>query len=76
VVVGRSQYVYKLDMLNSYFVTLAYSSSPLAAVWIWLRTSNAPDFSEEAAVSRLSQWKTLWRGIFPVALPGVFPARS
>lgn len=66
---------YKLDMLNSYFVTLAYSSITLpAAVWIMVaHFKRIPISLEEAAsIDGCSQWKTLWRVIFPVALPGVF----
>lgn len=66
---------YKLDMLNSYFVTLAYSSITLpAAVWIMVaHFKRIPLSLEEAAsIDGCSQWKTLWKVIFPVALPGVF----
>lgn len=66
---------YKLNMLNSYFVTLAYSSITLpAAVWIMVaHFKRIPISLEEAAsIDGCSQWKTLWKVIFPVALPGVF----
>lgn len=66
---------YKLDMLNSYFVTLAYSSITLpAAVWIMVaHFKRIPLSIEEAAsIDGCSQWKTLWKVIFPIALPGVF----
>ncbi len=66
---------YKLNLLNSYFVTLAYSSITLpAAVWIMVaHFQRIPLSIEEAAsIDGCSQWKTLWKVIFPVALPGVF----
>lgn len=66
---------YKLDLLNSYFVTLAYSSITLpAAVWIMVaHFKRIPISIEEAAsIDGCSQWKTLWKVIFPIALPGVF----
>lgn len=66
---------YKLDLLNSYFVTLAYSSITLpAAVWIMVaHFKRIPLSIEEAAsIDGCSQWKTLWKVIFPIALPGVF----
>jgi multiple sugar transport system permease protein len=66
---------YKLNMLNSYFVTLAYSSITLpAAVWIMVaHFKRIPLSIEEAAsIDGCSQWKTLWKVIFPIALPGVF----
>lgn len=66
---------YKLDMLNSYGVTFAYSSITLpAAVWIMVaHFKRIPGSLEEAAhIDGCSMWQTLWRVIFPVALPGVF----
>ena len=60
---------YKLDMLNSYFVTLAYSSITLpAAVWIMVaHFKRIPLSIEEAAsIDGCSQWKTLWKVIFPI----------
>jgi multiple sugar transport system permease protein len=66
---------YKLDILNSYFVTLAYSSITLpAAVWIMVaHFKRIPLSIEEAAsIDGCSQWITLWKVIFPIALPGVF----
>lgn len=66
---------YKLNLLNSYFVTLAYSSITLpAAVWIMVaHFKRIPISIEEAAhIDGCSQWQTLWKVIFPVALPGVF----
>ncbi len=66
---------YRLDMLNSYFVTLAYSSITLpAAVWIMVaHFKRIPLSIEEAAsIDGCSQWQTLWKVIFPIALPGVF----
>lgn len=66
---------YKLNILNSYFVTLAYSSITLpAAVWIMVaHFKRIPLSVEEAAsIDGCSQWQTLWKVIFPIALPGVF----
>lgn len=66
---------YRLDLLNSYFVTLAYSSITLpAAVWIMVaHFKRIPLSIEEAAsIDGCSQWQTLWKVIFPIALPGVF----
>lgn len=66
---------YKLNILNSYFVTLAYSSITLpAAVWIMVaHFKRIPLSIEEAAsIDGCSQWQTLWKVIFPIALPGVF----
>ena len=66
---------YKLSILNSYFVTLAYSSITLpAAVWIMVaHFKRIPLSIEEAAsIDGCSQWQTLWKVIFPIALPGVF----
>ncbi len=66
---------YKLNMLNGYFVTLAYSSITLpAAVWIMVaHFKRIPLSIEEAAsIDGCSQWQTLWKVIFPIALPGVF----
>lgn len=67
--------LYKLNMLNSYFVTLPYSSITLpAAVWIMVaHFKRIPLSIEEAAsIDGCSQWQTLWKVIFPIALPGVF----
>jgi len=66
---------YKLNLLNSYGVTFAYSSITLpAAVWIMVaHFKRIPVSLEEAAhIDGCSMWQTLWRVIFPVALPGVF----
>lgn len=66
---------YKLNLLNSYWVTLAYSSITLpAATWIMVaHFKRIPISIEEAAhIDGCSTWQTLWKVIFPVALPGVF----
>lgn len=66
---------YKLKLLNSYWVTLAYSSITLpAATWIMVaHFKRIPGSLEEAAhIDGCNQWQTLWKIIFPIALPGVF----
>ena len=66
---------YKLHLLNSYWVTLAYSSITLpAATWIMVaHFKRIPASLEEAAhIDGCNQWQTLWKIIFPIALPGVF----
>ncbi|MBQ0146656.1 MAG: carbohydrate ABC transporter permease [Lachnospiraceae bacterium] len=66
---------YKLNMLNSYWVTLAYSSITLpSATWIMVaHFKRIPLALEEAAhMDGCNAWQTLWKVIFPVALPGVF----
>lgn len=66
---------YKLNLLNSYWVTLAYSSITLpSATWIMVaHFKRIPISIEEAAhMDGCSTWQTLWKVIFPVALPGVF----
>ncbi len=66
---------YKLDLLNSYGVTFAYSSITLpAAVWIMVaHFKRIPSSLEEAAhIDGCSMWQTLWKVIFPIAMPGVF----
>jgi multiple sugar transport system permease protein len=66
---------YKADMLNSYWVVLAYSTITLpSAVWIMVtHFKRIPIAVEEAAkIDGCSPWGILWRVIFPVAAPGVF----
>ena len=66
---------YKLDILNSYGVTFAYSSITLpAAVWIMVAHFKRipPSLEEAAHIDGCSMWQTLWKVIFPIALPGVF----
>ena len=66
---------YDLNMLNSYWITLAYSTITLpSAVWIMVaHFKQIPLSVEEAArIDGCSQWGTLWRVIFPMAAPGVF----
>lgn len=66
---------YKADLLNSYWVCLAYSSITLpSAVWIMVaHFKQVPLALEEAArIDGCSTWGILWRIIFPIAAPGVF----
>lgn len=66
---------YQLKLLNSYWVTMAYSTITLpSAVWIMVaHFKRIPLSVEEAAkIDGCSQWQTLWRVIFPMAAPGVF----
>lgn len=66
---------YDLNMLNSYWITLAYSTITLpSAVWIMVaHFKRIPLSVEEAArIDGASQWGILWRVIFPMAAPGVF----
>ena len=66
---------YKLKILNTYWVCLAYSTITLpSAVWIMVEHFNqVPLALEEAAkIDGCSTWGMLWRIIFPIAAPGVF----
>ncbi|MDD2973030.1 MAG: carbohydrate ABC transporter permease [Lachnospiraceae bacterium] len=66
---------YKMNILNSYWVCLAYSTITLpSAVWIMVAHFNqVPLALEEAAkIDGCSTWMTLWKIIFPIAAPGVF----
>jgi multiple sugar transport system permease protein len=66
---------YSFQLLNSYWVTLAYSTITLPlAVWIMVaHFKRIPISVEEAArIDGCSQWQTLWKVIFPMAAPGVF----
>ena len=66
---------YKLKILNTYWVCLAYSTITLpSAVWIMVAHFNqVPLALEEAAkIDGCSTWGMLWRIIFPIAAPGVF----
>ena len=66
---------YQFRLLNSYWVTLAYSTITLpSAVWIMVaHFKRIPLSVEEAAkIDGCSQWQTLWQVIFPMAAPGVF----
>lgn len=66
---------YNLKMLNSYWVTMAYSTITLpSAVWIMIaHFKRIPLSVEEAArIDGCSQWQALWIVIFPMAAPGVF----
>ena len=66
---------YKLKILNTYWVCLAYSTITLpSAVWIMVAHFNqVPLALEEAAkIDGCSPWGMLWRIIFPIAAPGVF----
>ncbi|MCE5344373.1 MAG: carbohydrate ABC transporter permease [Eubacteriales bacterium] len=66
---------YQFRLLNSYWVTLAYSTITLPlAVWIMVaHFKQIPISVEEAArIDGCSQWQSLWKVIFPMAAPGVF----
>lgn len=66
---------YGFGILNSYWITLAYSTITLpSAVWIMVaHFKRIPLSVEEAArMDGCSQWGMLWRVIFPMAAPGVF----
>lgn len=66
---------YKLNLLNSYWVALPYSTITLpSAVWIMVtHFRRIPLSIEEAArMDGCSAWGVLWRIIFPVAAPGAF----
>lgn len=66
---------YAADMLNSYWVVLAYSTITLpSAVWIMVtHFKRIPIALEEAAkIDGCSPWTILWRIVFPLAAPGVF----
>lgn len=66
---------YQMNILNSYWITLAYSTITLpSAVWIMVaHFKRIPLSIEEAArMDGCSQWGMLWRIILPVAAPGVF----
>ncbi|MDL2253152.1 carbohydrate ABC transporter permease [Ruminococcaceae bacterium OttesenSCG-928-I18] len=65
---------YNLGILNSYWITLAYSTITLpSAVWIMVtHFKQVPLALEEAAkIDGCTIWGTLWRIIFPLAAPGV-----
>jgi multiple sugar transport system permease protein len=66
---------YKLDILNSYWITLAFSTITLpSAVWIMVaHFKKIPISIEEAArMDGCGPWRTLWQVVFPIAAPGVF----
>ncbi|WP_312640695.1 carbohydrate ABC transporter permease [Hydrogenoanaerobacterium sp.] len=66
---------YSINLLNSYWVTLAYSTITLpSAVWIMVtHFKKIPLAIEEAAqIDGCSPWRILWKVVFPVAAPGVF----
>lgn len=66
---------YKLDILNSYWVTLAFSTITLpSAVWIMVaHFKKIPVSIEEAArMDGCGPFRTLWQVVFPIAAPGVF----
>lgn len=66
---------YKLNWLNSYYISLAYCSITLpSAVWIMVtHFKRVPAALEEAArIDGCSAWGILWKVIFPIAAPGVF----
>lgn len=66
---------YKLKILNTYWVCLAYSTITLpSAVWIMVAHFNQVPLALEGAakIDGCSTWGMLWRIIFPIAAPGVF----
>lgn len=66
---------YKLGILNSFWVSLAYASITLpTAVWIMVAHFNSiPLALEEAArIDGARPMQILWRIVFPLAAPGVF----
>lgn len=66
---------YGLGLLNSFWVSLAYSSITLpTAVWIMVAHFNSiPLALEEAArIDGARPMQILWRIVFPLAAPGVF----
>ncbi|OQB24216.1 MAG: Trehalose transport system permease protein SugB [Firmicutes bacterium ADurb.Bin182] len=66
---------YKLDILNSYWITLAFSTITLpSAVWIMVaHFKKIPVSIEEAArMDGCGPWRTLWQVVFPIAAPGIF----
>ena len=66
---------YKLEILNSYWITLAFSTITLpSAVWIMVaHFKKIPVSIEEAArMDGCGPWRTLWQVVFPIAAPGVF----
>lgn len=66
---------YKLKILNTYWVCLAYSTITLpSAVWIMVAHFNQVPLAlgEAAKIDGCSTWGMLWRIIFPIAAPGVF----
>jgi multiple sugar transport system permease protein len=66
---------YKLGILNSYWITLAFSTITLpSAVWIMVaHFKKIPISIEEAArMDGCGPWRTLWQIVFPIAAPGVF----
>ena len=66
---------FSLNLLNSYWVALPYSTITMPiAVWIMVtHFKRIPLSIEEAArIDGCSVWGTLWRIIFPLAGPGVF----
>jgi multiple sugar transport system permease protein len=66
---------YKLNMLNSYWISLAFTSITLpTAVWLMVtHFKQVPVALEEAAkIDGCTKWQILWKIIFPIASPGVF----
>lgn len=66
---------YKYDLLNSYWISLAFSTITLPmAVWIMVtHFRQVPLALEEAAkIDGCSMWGILWKIIFPIAAPGIF----
>jgi multiple sugar transport system permease protein len=66
---------YKLGILNSYWIILAFSTITLpSAVWIMVaHIKKIPVSIEEAArMDGCGPFRTLWQVVFPIAAPGVF----
>ena len=66
---------YKFNILNTYFISLAYCTITLpSATWIMVtHFKQVPLALEEAAkIDGCSSWAILWKIIFPIAAPGVF----
>jgi len=68
---------YKLNMLNSYWVSLAYSTITLPlAVWILIAHFNQVplELEDAAKVDGCTSMGILWKVVFPLAAPGIFTA--
>ncbi|MCC8150332.1 MAG: carbohydrate ABC transporter permease [Lachnospiraceae bacterium] len=68
---------YKLNMLNSYWVSLAYSTITLPlAVWILVAHFNQVplELEDAAKVDGCTSMGILWKVVFPLAAPGIFTA--
>ncbi len=66
---------YRFNALNSYWVSLAYSTITLPlAVWILVAHFNQVplELEDAAKVDGASPMTILWRVVFPLAAPGIF----